>query len=159
MIPNNLSLFYVKLYVKVVRVLYLTVIFPVLVRTSTRRRERRALKRAWSEERAVLEVNTKQQFLFSVEQEIMPWQTAPPLIIIAGAFNVAAGLMWGAQAITGEVRSYFYLFERLRSHNLTISLLSKEKSIQQDEWTFAMKNRDKRISEYEDLLRKASKPE
>ena len=34
----------------------------------------------------------------------MPWQTAPPLIIIAGAFNVAAGLMWGAQAITGEVR-------------------------------------------------------
>lgn len=64
----------------------------------------------------------------------MPWQTAPPLIIIAGAFNVAAGLMWGAQAITGE-----------------------ERSIQQDEWSFAMKNRDKCIAQYEDLLRKAAK--
>jgi len=34
----------------------------------------------------------------------MPWQTAPPLIIIAGAFNVAAGLMYGAQRLGfGEV--------------------------------------------------------
>lgn len=37
----------------------------------------------------------------------MPWQTAPPLIIIAGAFNVAAGLMFGAQRLGyGEVRNY-----------------------------------------------------
>lgn len=35
----------------------------------------------------------------------MPWQTAPPLIIIGGAFNVAAGLMYGAQRLGfGEVR-------------------------------------------------------
>jgi hypothetical protein len=35
----------------------------------------------------------------------MPWQTAPSLIIIGGAFNVAALLMYGAQRLTGEVRS------------------------------------------------------
>ena len=36
----------------------------------------------------------------------MPWQTAPSLIIIGGAFNVAAGLMWGAQRLGfGEVSS------------------------------------------------------
>jgi hypothetical protein len=36
----------------------------------------------------------------------MPWQTAPSLIIIGGAFNVAAGLMYGAQRLGfGEVRS------------------------------------------------------
>lgn len=34
----------------------------------------------------------------------MPWQTAPSYIIIGGAFNVAAGLMWGAQRLGyGEV--------------------------------------------------------
>lgn len=25
----------------------------------------------------------------------MPWQTVPSLLIIGGAFNAAAGLMWG----------------------------------------------------------------
>jgi hypothetical protein len=36
----------------------------------------------------------------------MPWQTAPSLIIIGGAFNLAALLMYGAQRLTGEVRIY-----------------------------------------------------
>jgi hypothetical protein len=35
----------------------------------------------------------------------MPWQTAPSLIIIGGAFNLAALLMYGAQRLTGEVRT------------------------------------------------------
>jgi len=36
----------------------------------------------------------------------MPWQAVPSLLIICGAFNVAAGLMWGAQRLGfGEVRT------------------------------------------------------
>ena len=35
----------------------------------------------------------------------MPWQSAPSLLIIIGAFNVAAGAMWGIQRIAyGKVR-------------------------------------------------------
>ncbi len=34
----------------------------------------------------------------------MPYQTAPSLLIIAGAFNAAAGLMWASQRLGyGEV--------------------------------------------------------
>jgi hypothetical protein len=41
----------------------------------------------------------------------MPWQTAPSLIIIGGAFNVAAGLMWGAHRLGyGEVRACVRVF-------------------------------------------------
>ena len=36
----------------------------------------------------------------------MPWQSAPSLLIIIGAFNVAAGAMWGIQRIAyGKVRA------------------------------------------------------
>ena len=35
----------------------------------------------------------------------MPWQSAPSLLIIIGAFNVAAGAMWSIQRIAyGKVR-------------------------------------------------------
>jgi len=33
----------------------------------------------------------------------MPWQFVPSMVIIGGAFNAAAGLMYGAQLLTGEV--------------------------------------------------------
>jgi len=64
----------------------------------------------------------------------MPWQTAPPLIIIAGAFNVAAGLMYGAQRLG----------------------FGEDKAICQDEWKFAMGNRDKAVAEYKELMKKAA---
>lgn len=36
----------------------------------------------------------------------MPWQSAPSLLIIIGAFNVAAGAVWGIQRIAyGKVRT------------------------------------------------------
>ena len=39
-------------------------------------------------------------------QAKMPWQSAPSLLIIIGAFNVAAGAMWSIQRIAyGKVRS------------------------------------------------------
>ena len=39
-------------------------------------------------------------------QAKMPWQSAPSLLIIIGAFNVAAGAMWGIQRIAyGKVRA------------------------------------------------------
>jgi hypothetical protein len=45
----------------------------------------------------------------------MPWQTAPPLIIIGLAFNAAAGLMWGAQRLGyGEVSSCLIFFHWMR---------------------------------------------
>ena len=35
----------------------------------------------------------------------MPWQAAPSLLIIIGAFNVAAGLIWSVdRAYYGKVR-------------------------------------------------------
>jgi len=64
----------------------------------------------------------------------MPWQTAPSLIIIGGAFNVAAGLMWGAQRLG----------------------FGEDKAICQDEWKFAMGNRDKAVAEYKELMKKAA---
>ena len=39
----------------------------------------------------------------------MPWQAAPSLIIIFGAFNVAAGLIWTVdRAYYGKVCCYFH---------------------------------------------------
>ena len=36
----------------------------------------------------------------------MPWQAVPSFLIIGGAFNVAAGIIWGVQRLGyGEVRS------------------------------------------------------
>jgi len=38
----------------------------------------------------------------------MPWQAAPSLIIIMGAFNVAAGLIWSVDRLYyGKVRILF----------------------------------------------------
>eukprot|EP00558_Chaetoceros_sp_UNC1202_P003594 CAMPEP_0197249800 /NCGR_PEP_ID=MMETSP1429-20130617/49392_1 /TAXON_ID=49237 /ORGANISM="Chaetoceros sp., Strain UNC1202" /LENGTH=67 /DNA_ID=CAMNT_0042711451 /DNA_START=118 /DNA_END=321 /DNA_ORIENTATION=+ len=67
----------------------------------------------------------------------MPWQTAPGLIIIGAAFNVAAGLMWGAQRLG----------------------FGEDKQIFQDEFKFAMHNRDSKIKEYKELMRKAAASE
>eukprot|EP00554_Chaetoceros_debilis_P007615 CAMPEP_0194073330 /NCGR_PEP_ID=MMETSP0149-20130528/801_1 /TAXON_ID=122233 /ORGANISM="Chaetoceros debilis, Strain MM31A-1" /LENGTH=69 /DNA_ID=CAMNT_0038753337 /DNA_START=79 /DNA_END=288 /DNA_ORIENTATION=- len=64
----------------------------------------------------------------------MPWQTAPSLIIIGGAFNVGAGLMWGAQRLG----------------------FGEDKAICQDEWIFAMNGRDKNVNEYKNLMRQAA---
>ena len=33
------------------------------------------------------------------QEEKMPWQTAPSLLIIVGAFNVAAGLIWSVDRV------------------------------------------------------------
>eukprot|EP00979_Chaetoceros_neogracilis_P011147 scaffold2707_cov273-Chaetoceros_neogracile.AAC.9 len=63
----------------------------------------------------------------------MPWQTAPPLIIIGLAFNAAAGLMWGAQRLG----------------------YGEDKAICQDEWRFAMGNRDRPVAEYKELMKNA----
>ena len=65
----------------------------------------------------------------------MPWQSVPPLIIIAGAFNVAAGLIWGVQRL-----SY-----------------GEDRKIGLDQWKFALENRDKRIQEYQTLLQQQKK--
>ena len=41
----------------------------------------------------------------------MPWQTAPSLLIIFGAFNAAAGLIWTVdRCYYGKVRIYFLFF-------------------------------------------------
>jgi hypothetical protein len=41
----------------------------------------------------------------------MPWQAAPSLIIIMGAFNVAAGLIWSVDRVYyGKVRIDFIIF-------------------------------------------------
>jgi hypothetical protein len=41
----------------------------------------------------------------------MPWQTVPSLIIIGGAFNVVAGLLWGLDRLYyGRVSVVFFLF-------------------------------------------------
>eukprot|EP00555_Chaetoceros_dichaeta_P004857 CAMPEP_0198258574 /NCGR_PEP_ID=MMETSP1447-20131203/7959_1 /TAXON_ID=420782 /ORGANISM="Chaetoceros dichaeta, Strain CCMP1751" /LENGTH=65 /DNA_ID=CAMNT_0043945719 /DNA_START=36 /DNA_END=233 /DNA_ORIENTATION=- len=63
----------------------------------------------------------------------MPYQTAPPLIIIFAAFNAASGLMWGVQRLC----------------------IGEDKKIQQDEWSFAMDNRDKKIEELRKMLKAA----
>ena len=52
------------------------------------------------------------------ERNKMPWQSIPPLIIIGGAFNVAAGLIWGIQRLQhGEVRLLKTDFCRNESSN------------------------------------------
>jgi len=57
----------------------------------------------------------------------MPWQAAPSLIIIMGAFNVAAGLIWSVD------RVYYGKNGRSIGHN---------------QWTWAMENRDNMIENY-----------
>ncbi|KAL7445692.1 hypothetical protein ACHAXH_009091 [Discostella pseudostelligera] len=56
----------------------------------------------------------------------MPWQAAPSLIIIFGAFNVAAGLIWTVD------RCYHGKRGRTTGHN---------------QWTWAMEKRDERIEQ------------
>ena len=42
----------------------------------------------------------------------MPWQAAPSLIIIFGAFNVAAGLIWTVdRAYYGKVCCVFHVLQ------------------------------------------------
>lgn len=57
--------------------------------------------------------------------DTMPWQAAPSLLIICGAFNVVAGLMWGLDRMYyGRVRC-LSLFELIAgwSHNPYASFL------------------------------------
>eukprot|EP00562_Extubocellulus_spinifer_P034581 CAMPEP_0178683588 /NCGR_PEP_ID=MMETSP0699-20121125/2387_1 /TAXON_ID=265572 /ORGANISM="Extubocellulus spinifer, Strain CCMP396" /LENGTH=65 /DNA_ID=CAMNT_0020328199 /DNA_START=30 /DNA_END=227 /DNA_ORIENTATION=+ len=56
----------------------------------------------------------------------MPWQSAPSLLIIIGAFNVAAGAVWGIQRIA----------------------YGKDREILRDQWKWALENRDLRIEQY-----------
>ena len=64
----------------------------------------------------------------------MPWQSVPPLLIIAGAFNVAAGLMWTVQRVG----------------------YGHDRPIGRDQWTFALENREARIEEYKKMIAKQS---
>jgi len=65
----------------------------------------------------------------------MPWQSVPPLLIIIGAFNVAAGAMWGIQRIA----------------------YGKDREILRDQWKYGLENRDLRIEEYRRALAKQGK--
>lgn len=64
----------------------------------------------------------------------MPWQSVPPLLIIVGAFNLAAGGVWAIQRVA----------------------YGKNREIQLDEWKFALNNRDERIEAYRKELAKKS---
>eukprot|EP00521_Asterionellopsis_glacialis_P001386 CAMPEP_0195258720 /NCGR_PEP_ID=MMETSP0706-20130129/7555_1 /TAXON_ID=33640 /ORGANISM="Asterionellopsis glacialis, Strain CCMP134" /LENGTH=69 /DNA_ID=CAMNT_0040312119 /DNA_START=58 /DNA_END=267 /DNA_ORIENTATION=- len=64
----------------------------------------------------------------------MPWQAAPSFIIIMGAFNVTAGLMWGIQRL-----SY-----------------GKDRAILRDEWSYSLECRDDRVEEYRTMMKKAA---
>eukprot|EP00581_Thalassiosira_minuscula_P018397 CAMPEP_0183724142 /NCGR_PEP_ID=MMETSP0737-20130205/17439_1 /TAXON_ID=385413 /ORGANISM="Thalassiosira miniscula, Strain CCMP1093" /LENGTH=63 /DNA_ID=CAMNT_0025954645 /DNA_START=72 /DNA_END=263 /DNA_ORIENTATION=- len=57
----------------------------------------------------------------------MPWQAAPSLLIIVGAFNVAAGLVWSVDRLQHGKRG------RTIGHN---------------QWTWAMERRDDKIAAY-----------
>lgn len=51
-------------------------------------------------------INSRNSLSLSLEETNMPWQAAPSLIIIVGAFNVAAGLIWTVDRVhLGKVRS------------------------------------------------------
>jgi len=63
----------------------------------------------------------------------MPWQAAPPLLIIVGAFNVAAGLIWSVD------RLYYGKRGRTIGHN---------------QWSWAMERRDDEIAKYRATLKK-----
>jgi len=67
----------------------------------------------------------------------MPWQAVPSFVIIAGAFNAAAGLMWGAQRLG----------------------FGEDKQLHKDEWDFQMHERDMKVREYQDLLAKMNAQE
>ena len=51
--------------------------------------------------------NDLRGFLFAKEHTYtMPWQIAPPLVIIAGAFSATGGLLYGIQYLAyGKVRT------------------------------------------------------
>eukprot|EP00804_Cyclotella_cryptica_P025088 CCRYP_016560-RA/>CCRYP_016560-RA protein AED:0.30 eAED:0.30 QI:170/1/1/1/0/0/2/306/60 len=55
----------------------------------------------------------------------MPWQAVPSLLIIVGAFNVAAGLVLGIDYLQ----------------------YGKRREIGHNQWTWAMSNRDTRLQE------------
>eukprot|EP00579_Thalassiosira_antarctica_P001268 CAMPEP_0201865688 /NCGR_PEP_ID=MMETSP0902-20130614/505_1 /ASSEMBLY_ACC=CAM_ASM_000551 /TAXON_ID=420261 /ORGANISM="Thalassiosira antarctica, Strain CCMP982" /LENGTH=65 /DNA_ID=CAMNT_0048390507 /DNA_START=53 /DNA_END=250 /DNA_ORIENTATION=+ len=57
----------------------------------------------------------------------MPWQAAPPLLIIIGAFNVAAGLIWTVDRVQYGKRG---------------------RTIMHDQWTWAMERRDDKVEAY-----------
>eukprot|EP00559_Dactyliosolen_fragilissimus_P002737 CAMPEP_0184854840 /NCGR_PEP_ID=MMETSP0580-20130426/221_1 /TAXON_ID=1118495 /ORGANISM="Dactyliosolen fragilissimus" /LENGTH=66 /DNA_ID=CAMNT_0027349185 /DNA_START=111 /DNA_END=311 /DNA_ORIENTATION=+ len=64
----------------------------------------------------------------------MPWQVAPSLLIIGGAFNAAAGLMWAAQRLG----------------------YGEDKLIMKDDWKFNMHERHNRVLEYRAAMKKAN---
>eukprot|EP00986_Skeletonema_menzelii_P003747 scaffold1199_cov143-Skeletonema_menzelii.AAC.1 len=106
----------------------------------------------------------------------MPWQAAPSLIIIVGAFNVAAGLIWCvdyifvvmyvvldsacANALHGRMAAGWTVNARMQimfaKTNLSLYESSfhggadweKGRSIGHNQWTWAMENRDNKIESY-----------
>eukprot|EP00569_Conticribra_weissflogii_P006859 CAMPEP_0171327902 /NCGR_PEP_ID=MMETSP0878-20121228/318_1 /TAXON_ID=67004 /ORGANISM="Thalassiosira weissflogii, Strain CCMP1336" /LENGTH=62 /DNA_ID=CAMNT_0011827713 /DNA_START=43 /DNA_END=231 /DNA_ORIENTATION=- len=56
----------------------------------------------------------------------MPWQTVPSLLIIFGAFNAAAGLIYTIDKVS----------------------TGKKREIGRDKWRYAMEKRDERVAMY-----------
>eukprot|EP00593_Proboscia_inermis_P010783 CAMPEP_0171323316 /NCGR_PEP_ID=MMETSP0816-20121228/115499_1 /TAXON_ID=420281 /ORGANISM="Proboscia inermis, Strain CCAP1064/1" /LENGTH=67 /DNA_ID=CAMNT_0011821995 /DNA_START=19 /DNA_END=222 /DNA_ORIENTATION=- len=67
----------------------------------------------------------------------MPWQAAPPLVIIAGAFSAAGGL--------------FQLVQ--------LGFYGKDRSIGHDQWSFSMEKRDIQVMKYRKMMEEAGKKE
>eukprot|EP00542_Grammatophora_oceanica_P013797 CAMPEP_0194027614 /NCGR_PEP_ID=MMETSP0009_2-20130614/1749_1 /TAXON_ID=210454 /ORGANISM="Grammatophora oceanica, Strain CCMP 410" /LENGTH=73 /DNA_ID=CAMNT_0038666751 /DNA_START=55 /DNA_END=276 /DNA_ORIENTATION=+ len=65
----------------------------------------------------------------------MPWQPVPSLIIIGGAFNVIAGLMWSVQRLA----------------------YGKDKAICQDVFDFSIDRRDDRVLLFRKLVEEEKK--
>ena len=54
-----------------------------------------------------LRLRVRHYSLYTRTLIIMPWQAAPPLLIIFGAFNVASGLIWAVdRGYYGKVRPF-----------------------------------------------------
>lgn len=116
----------------------------------------------------------------------MPWQSAPSLLIIIGAFNVAAGAMWSIQRIAyGKVRPCKFrvgispprksvgrvglsldccsnfsssLFSCSPRNVRVVHLLGKkDREILRDQWKYGLETRDLRIEEYRRALAKQGK--
>ncbi|KAL3808793.1 hypothetical protein ACHAXA_011177 [Cyclostephanos tholiformis] len=105
----------------------------------------------------------------------MPWQAAPSLLIIIGAFNVAAGLIWSVdRAYYGKVRTtdgwcvgWPFLFVDFFSSSSSsssssvcgssswgqrtsesVNVKKRGRTIGHNQWTWAMEKRDDKVANY-----------
>ncbi|KAL3822626.1 hypothetical protein ACHAXA_006411 [Cyclostephanos tholiformis] len=67
----------------------------------------------------------------------MPWQAAPSLLIIIGAFNVAAGLIWSVD------RAYYG-----KRTGESVNVKKRGRTIGHNQWTWAMEKRDDKVANY-----------